>query len=98
MDASLVDDADPPTQEERRKADDNRWYTEKQFQEYYRDHWWRDHWKRATRDPTARAASAAQRVPPQGSAAPAQDVPRAASAAEPVKRDSVKGFDGLTIP
>ena len=84
-DASLVDDADPPTQEERRQADDNRWYTEKQFQEYYRDHWWRDHWKRATRDPTARAASAAQRVPPQGSAAPAHDVPRAASAAEPVK-------------
>ena len=97
-DASLVDDADPPTQEERRQADDNRWYTEKQFQEYYRDHWWRDHWKRATRDPTARAASAAQRVPPEDSAAPAHDVPRAASAAEPVKRDSVKGFDGLTIP
>ena len=30
-DASLVDDADPPTQEERRQADDNKWYTEKQF-------------------------------------------------------------------
>ena len=30
-DASLVDDADPPTQEERRQVDDNKWYTEKQF-------------------------------------------------------------------
>ena len=92
-DASLVDDADPPTQEERRQADDNKWYTEKQFRDYYtrKNPWkepfgsWRYHWKRATRDPTARAASAAQRVPPQGSAAPAHDVPRAASAAEPVK-------------
>ena len=33
-DASLVDDADPPTQEERRQADDNKWYTEKQFKEF----------------------------------------------------------------
>ena len=93
MDASLADDADPPTQEERRQADDDQWYTEKQFRDYYtrKNPWkerfgsWRDHWERATRDPTAPAASAAQRVPPEGSAAPAHDVPPAASAAEPVK-------------